>query len=83
MQLGRMRLERLGAVDDDRQLVVVDLDRFHGVEGCRRRRGDDQRDFLADVTHALARERGTFRHLEMHAATAGKLHLRWRRLVVL
>ncbi len=83
MELRRAFFQRLGAVHDDRQLLVIDLDRL----GCVLRRGGragyHQRDFLADMAHAIAREGWALRHLEVHAAAAGILHLRWRGLEVL
>ncbi len=43
---GRVRLERLERIDDDRQRLVVDEHRGHAVGGGVAGRGDDRRDLL-------------------------------------
>jgi hypothetical protein len=73
VQLRRARRERRGGVDHGGELLVVEADLLGRILGRRGRRGDYQRDLLADVAHAPASEHVAVRHLER------ELHHRRRR----
>ena len=52
------------------ELLIVDRDQFGGVLRLREAFGDHQRDRLADMHHALARERRAERHDQLGAVAA-------------
>ena len=51
------RLERLGRVDDGGLLDIIDAQLFGGLAGLRQGLGDDYRDRVADMPHAVDSER--------------------------
>ena len=60
VQHRRCRLERVGGIDDGRQRLVVDLDQLQRILGEIAVRRDHDRDRLADIAHALDRDRPAF-----------------------
>ena len=52
----RARLHRVLGMDDERQHLVVDLDRLGGVERLRLRLGHHHRDRLADMARLVGRQ---------------------------
>jgi hypothetical protein len=65
------RLRRLDG-DDRIERLVVDLDEIGGVLRGERGLGDHHRHRLADIHHALARQRMPVRHHELSAIAAGQ-----------
>ena len=65
--LRRARCERAIDRGDDRQIVDVELDQFSGVLRLQQRLGDDHRDRLADMAHAI-HGHGRMRRIELRLA---------------
>ena len=57
MEHRRVRRGRFARIDNGGEGVVANLDEVRRVDGLRARLRDHERDRLADVTNALARER--------------------------
>ena len=69
-ELRRTGCKRCAHVSDRIQFLVLDRDELGGVLRERGAFGNDQRDRLADMQHAFARERRTERHDELGAIAA-------------
>ncbi len=69
-ELRRALFDGGAQIDDGVQLFVIDLDGFRAILGCGERFGDDERDGLADVHHAVMHQRRTERHHELAAVAA-------------
>src|SRR5207247_11118246 len=72
--------ERFLRDDHGGQLAILDVEPLGGVLRRRRRSGDDERYFLADIADAVAREDVAVRDLEHGSAASRKPDHRRRRL---
>ncbi len=79
VELGRVGLRRVAHVDDRRQRRPVDRHELRGVERLIARSGNHHSDRLADVAHALARERPARRLVHSRAVGAGNAPQRCHR----
>ena len=77
---GGARSDALRRLDDDRQILVFDLDEFGGILGEMLGLRDDQRHRLTHETNAVVREASPERHAKRAAADAFEERQHRRRL---